>query len=310
MSSHFYEIVSIVPVSGIVLASFFLNFRSKTNSGIESHHCTILRIWSSILLGLLVLSYSSQETLNLVVGVPALILVLSGYFVSHSIAQQIFHVGSSCSWIGCFDMYARITPQNTLRHLMYWKWLVAIFMTTSIVLRGVLNNKWQFNHPSLKYVGIPLICLYYWGLEIPICDTMGEMTGVSCELSHRPPPRLASCGIDDHYRMYGLLAIVVIHVLYGHLMSAFFVDECRENRTPSELERGCGESLGEEQLSVHEGTEDEASRKDSLHIMPLPSTRSQARPTSLPDDLVEISEEEAIAIVQKGLLNFKTRRAN
>lgn len=307
--SHAYEIACIVPFSGVLFAWLLHNSSPKSHSSVPGERVFTARIWSTIILSLLLLSFYHGESMSPAVYVPPSVLVLSSFFISYPAAQKVFHIFASCSWIGCFDLYFRTIPQENLGHFLCWKWILATVMPTAAVLRGHLGNKWQYGNVPLMLIGIPLLYLYYWGLEMPICDLVGEESGLSCELSQGPPPRFASCGIDGHYRLYGLFSIAVVHFLFGQIMSLFFVEECREDRSPSELERGKNTSLEKEGVGPGEATLT-VTKTSAVKIPTIDISMAQPDGKTLPDDIIEISEEEAFDIVQKGLLNFKTKRAN
>lgn len=309
--SHMYEFVTIVPVSLYFLSHLWTlsNSSSKSNVDVSEETSFTMKIWSIFLFLSLVLSLIHGETISPIVFLTSFTLMLSGLVVSYTQGQKIFHVAASCSWIGCFDMYIRTIPQTNFGHFLCWKWLVVFVMATSAVMRGHLSNKWQFASLPHTSVGVPLILLYYWGFEMPVCDMLGDTALLSCDFSHGPPPRLASCGLDDHYRILGLVSIIVIHFFYGQVIAMCFVDDCREDRSASELERGGGEDVAKYGAYGAEPiVKSDLSDKDSLPN--FLDSASHMTKRSLPDDLVEISEEEAFDIVQKGLLNFKTKRAN
>jgi hypothetical protein len=307
---HFYEFVTIVPISLLFLANLWTlsNSSNKTNVAVSEEPSFVMKIWSVILFLPLVMSFIRGETISPVVFLTSLMLMLSALVVSHPMGQKMYHIGSSCSWIGCFDLYVRTVPQENFGHFLYWKWVVAFVMATSVVMRGHLSNRWQYCSLPFMAVGIPMISLYYWGFEMPMCDMMGDSM-LSCDFSHGPPPRLASCGLDDHYRILGLISIIVIHFLYGQMMAVCFVEDCREDRSASELEKGAQSCCVDDQCDENCPTP-KPDLSGSNKIPAILHTPLNMAKGSLPDDLVEISEEEAFDIVQKGLLNFKTKRAN
>jgi hypothetical protein len=252
----------------------------------SSHIFSITRCWSLFLFFLFFLLTCFESRMTPLISLIILLLIISGYFIEHHpTSQLVFHLIASCSWIGCFDLYFRTSfdQQTHFYHFFDMKWLVAVYLTTSIVIRAQLGNQWQLQSIPHMFVGIPLLCFYYWGLEMPICGMM-ETAFFSCELMNSPPISFIETEFEHSYRLFGVGAIVLLHLIYGQIMISFLPEPSRE-REARELE----EEEGQQQS--HHRQQQDLPRDDGL-LVQLPYGRkrrsisgveSQREPGHAPD---------------------------
>jgi hypothetical protein len=232
------DIDSIVLLFSLALSISHISMITKDIGCVErisQEMVTFCQAWTSILLLLIFAVIQSSQLVSPLINLISLAFACSGCFIENPIAQTIYHIASTCSWIGCFDMYLRSSGGN-LNSLLDWNWILVIYMTSSIVVRAYSLNSWQFSSIPHLYVGISLISLYYWGFERFLC---GDLSVDNCALMRSPPPRLAHCGIDDHYQVLFLFTIVFGHMIFGRALSFFLRKEVSLSfLTENSLERG------------------------------------------------------------------------
>jgi hypothetical protein len=223
----------------------------------SSHMISITRCWSLFLFFLFFLLTCCESRMTPLISLIILLLITSGYFIEyHPTAQLLFHLTSSCSWIGCFDLYFRTSfdQQTHFYHFFDMKWLVAVYLTTSIVIRAQLGQKWQLHSVPHMFLGIPLLCFYYWGLEMPICGLV-ETAFFSCELMNSPPHCFHETEFENQYRLFGVGVIVLLHVVYGQIMISFLPE-------PSQ---GRGRVEGEDEQQQEEERRQEQAQRQQQH---------------------------------------------
>eukprot|EP00602_Paraphysomonas_sp_CaronLab_P001645 CAMPEP_0185031848 /NCGR_PEP_ID=MMETSP1103-20130426/19517_1 /TAXON_ID=36769 /ORGANISM="Paraphysomonas bandaiensis, Strain Caron Lab Isolate" /LENGTH=159 /DNA_ID=CAMNT_0027567507 /DNA_START=595 /DNA_END=1070 /DNA_ORIENTATION=+ len=158
---------------------------------------------------------------------------------------------------------------------------------------------------------------------MPVCLIReNEIPGsaISCDLMLHPPSRITWSGANDYYRILGMILIVVIHVIFSYVMASFVATESESLPSPessevrqrnSSLEGGRGNRspspAPSHPSSTHNDCPTTAHSNDNISTSccskdSLQSALDSSKVTSLPDDLVEISEQEAFDIVQKGLM--------
>lgn len=182
------------------------------------------KIWSTILFSLFLLLLCFESHITPLISIIIILLILCGYFIQYQLTQVVYHVVSTCSWIGCFDLYLRSSNDSHFYTFFDMKWLIAVFLTTSIVMRAHMGQIWQLTSFPHMFIGVPILCLYYWGLEMPVCSLM-DSSIFSCDLMNSPPQVLLETGLYQYYRLLGVFAIVALHSIYGQIMLSFLPDE-------------------------------------------------------------------------------------
>jgi hypothetical protein len=202
-----------------------LSLQPAGSHNLSRNMISAIKLWSSVLFIFFFILTCCESRMTPLISFIIISLILSSSFIEYETAQLVFHVVASCSWIGCFDLYFRSSfDEDEFFHFFDMKWFVAVFLTTSIVMRAHLAQKWQLHSIPHMFVGIPVLCLYYWGLEMPIC-CLTETSFFSCELMRSPPAILRDTELSDYYRVFGVLSIILVHVIYGLVMRSFLPDE-------------------------------------------------------------------------------------
>lgn len=205
---------------------------TKNKKIVSKNMVSVIKFWSTILLILFFILTCCESRMTPLISFIILFLIVSGYSIENETAQLIFHIVSTCSWIGCFDLYFRSSLDTQFYNFFDMKWLVAVYLTTSIVMRAHLGQVWHLHSIPHMFVGIPILCLYYWGLEMPVCG-LTDTSFFSCELMRSPPSFFVNTQLNDYYRIFGVLSIVLVHIIYGQLMRSFLPDDIVSN--PSEI---------------------------------------------------------------------------
>lgn len=203
----------------------------NTNISLSRNMISAIKLWSYLLFIFFFILTCCESRMTPLISFMIITLIISSFFIEHEIAQLLFHIVSSCSWIGCFDLYFRTSFEGEEFFQFFdMQCVVAVFLTTSIAMRAHLAQKWQFYSVPHMFVGIPLLCLYYWGLEMPICS-LTQTSFFSCELMRSPPSLLRDTELSSYYRVFGVLSIILVHVVYGLIMRSFLPEEEEENAT-------------------------------------------------------------------------------
>lgn len=253
----------------------------------------VTALWSVILLILFIVAEIRNGPLSFPLRLLALSLSISGMFIDNMTSRNIFHIATTSSWFGCFDIFVRgiaTSADDTL--YVSWGCILALFMTTSIIFRGYIGQNWQLESAPLMLIGFPFIMLYFWGLEIPICTFCSSR--YFCEYSNVYNDLVEYFNLGDYHRFGGILLAIMCHYCFGKIMMFVINMDADAEDNNSDLP------------NVNASKTSDKNNPDKDLDIPLDLRHGNI---TLPDDVVEISEEEAMSIIQNGLLQFKSKRA-
>lgn len=237
------------------------------------------------------------------------LLFISGLLIDKPFCQSIFHVCSTCSWFAMWDAMLYVGPAlQPLEVMLSVKGMLFALMVSGSIIRQQHGHQWQYADPSYALVGFLFIISYFWAVELPLCSIQA-MSAVCSYLG-----RISNFYHHSSFyeRIFEVMMMAVVHILFNGFL--YF----NRRRSPDAItERDATMPIAQ---NSHFSTNnkdlpsaDDISRRfsgatdtedDNQCIMD-----ESGRQRKLPGDCVEISEAEAIEIIQKGLNSFKRKIA-
>jgi hypothetical protein len=328
-------IIEVLVVFSILIIVFFYQINhikkisyDRLTSDVPYEVVLVTRVWTVLLIISTLLAHNSDFTLSFPYIILVFALCLSGWFINNPVAQIIFHVASTTSWFGIYDLAVR-SINNYPIDFFGWPFLTALFMTTSIVFRSNLGQSWQFQDPSLMCMGVVIMLGYLWGIELPLC-TFLESQQSCCSFFQKQDPAdvevntgILTFGQLSYDRCILLGSAVASHISFGQIMYFLIASSIVEEQVDGNCDiSGVLSNMNSNQsISDSSGTRKKASsigsqvRTDSTQkidkndIFFQGSDTRQQPSRSLPTDLKEITEEEALRIIQEGFASIKSKRA-
>lgn len=278
---------------------------------LPSEVATITRLWSSCLF----VGVSSMMLLGVQLSIPLQAIIsgmcISGIFIGTSFFQTLFHVSCTCGWFALFDMLVYTEPDARLISLMLsLKGVICAFLISGTIIRLQLGNNWQFSDPYHLTVGFVVILCYFCLIELPACgvynmDLFCSYFGTaSNQYLHSSWP----------VRLGEIIKMLVAHLILNFALYYYQADLVMGNGGKDELESPpTNESTPISNQDLKKASEEDLTRRfsgatdtedDNQTI-----TDETGQQRKLPEDCVEITEAEAIEIIQNGLNSFKKKRA-
>lgn len=280
-------------------------FKRQSTQLISYPMLIIIRIWSLLLLCLCILCEFFGDRVSLPHSTLTIALGVSGLILADSnIAQVIFHVSTTCSWFGIFDMYVRDNPTGLETKVAFRPaWALAFLIGISPVLRVHMGNYWQIKDPAYMSVGLILLLSYFWGVEFPSCALL-ESSGI-CDVMGQTPKRFSSAYFKYDYRVIGMILGVIFHLLNALLLLSFLADEEQQQQNNN---NNSNSSNSDSPTTVLTEEVDTTSildpviynkNNESLFPHPHPDTKSN-NPTSILSPTHNVVNEKSVSSSPRG----------
>lgn len=309
------ELLSVGPVMLLIIAFLLSRFRlpktneswsvtvgGKSNLNPMPHEVVLItKCWSvGLLIGTL-----AMLVMRVTVSVPLQLLIssicMSGLLIEHPLSQSIFHLGSTCTWFVLFDAIMHASPQTSiLTWVLSAKGALFVYMVCGTVCRLQHGNHWQYSDPSHALLGFLLIVSYFWIVDLPVCAL--DPAGILCDFTRRSSNMYVHGSGSN--RAVEVVKMAIAHII---LNVTVYVNRIEFSSPKDEIEEGL---ISDESKStdVQDFTRRFSGATDTEDDNQTVSDEN-GQQRKLPADCVEISEAEAIEIIQNGLNNFKKKRA-
>lgn len=303
--SKIFESLFVVPTALFSTYSAVADIDVHTLKGdmsqVSSGVILLTRSWSIFLFLVfgLVITYAEESLISTPIFVFCLLTSFCGYFILEPYMISCFHVLSTLGWSGLIDLSLRTHSLYELTAYPY-QCLLACLLVVTTYLRGLLFNQDHLSKSSYQYIGIPIMMLMYWCLEIPSCEVLSVFykEAALCG-SARSFQRVADTGYDNIFFL--ILVILCIHIAFGKVTSfvctgcMFSIDpsdhsscvtttssaadrkQKRANHSANRLERGRADSREKERRRGSKGS----GREKTDSISSVSSTDSQSSTSSL-----------------------------
>jgi hypothetical protein len=281
----------------------------------------VTRVWSGILLFSTLALLLSGAQISVPMQLILCCIILSGFFIDKPLFQSIFHVSSMCSWFAVFDLLIFAKGDQRVLHLLLSpKGLFVGFLASVAIIRLQLGNKWQFRDPSHLLIGLVLLLGYFWGVDLPSCTLYN--VDVMCSF-------FGNTSNQYLHNNSSARAVEVIKMLFAHILfnTAFYMNANVVSAESDSSDAKGGEATAHP-ASASDKENSKGPKSDKISGEEVDSSRrfsgatdteqddnmtgmvdENGQPRKYPEDCVEISEAEAIEIIQNGLNSFKTKRA-
>jgi hypothetical protein len=276
----------------------------------------VTRVWSGALFVITMSVLLSGDQISIPMQFILCCVIIGGLFLEKPLFQSIFQISSMVSWFAIFDLFIFSKGDERIMSLLLSpKGVLIGFLASASILRFHLGNKWQFRDPSHLLIGLVLLLGYFWGVDLPACTLYN--VDVICSLFGNTSNQYL------HNSSSGR-AVEVIKMLFAHILfnAAFYMSAAaisaadKDNATsgiaaPPVLTSS--ESSTKSDIVAPAGEDGDTCRRfsgatDTEQDDNMTVVDENIQTTKYPDDL-EISEAEAIEIIQNGLNSFKKKRA-
>lgn len=296
----------------VVLACFVVIFNRKlvvkdlstlqanNNSKNDQFILITVKLWSVIFLMVMAASllwtkqYLSLRQLN-----TFLVISLSGLFVDQfSLGGYIFTSISSLSWYELLSMFLETPSGFSLDKFKEPKWLLGFYLITSVAIAGHLQEKskvlrietshFQFACVALVWSSAPLlhtICKYFLPELLPLISSWSDV-----------PTRLKDLECGAYHRVITLFSMGLMHFCTRQLILSVDESDLQPLSTLKKNDENCRDIPTEKFNNSAQHSAGEESGPDE-----------GADSQQLPEDAVEVSEEEALKLCQGGAANLTQR---
>ena len=193
--------------------------KQQTYAVISARMLFVVRVWSTILL----VMYFGGEIIGDRISLPHMSLAIalggSGLLADQCLSQTIFHVASTCSWFGIFDMYVRSPADMDIFSYFTPGWLIAYFIATAPILRVHMGCYWQIHNVAYMSVGLIFLLSYFWGIEFTSCTYLKSTE--LCDYMGKVPSKFSTAYYNYDYRIIGMMIAVTLHITTALLLYAF-----------------------------------------------------------------------------------------
>ena len=260
----------------------------------------ITRSWCAVLLlggfGLLLCGYKMSIPLIVI----SLCIVVSGLYITKPFFQTTFHIFTSLSWFAVFDLIIYAQPdERFLQVLMSPKGLYGGYLASIAVIRFQLGNKWQYKDLSHVTLGFILLLLYFWSLEVPACSVY--RLDILCRYIGKGSNNYMQGSFTERIKEF-------IKLLFAHsFLNLSYAMNVKDFNSSSLEDKADGQKKKIEIVVEEDLTRRFSGATDTEDDVQVISDENGKR--KFPDDCTEISEQEAIEIIQNGLNKFKDKKA-
>ena len=236
--SQFFLVGPIVLIflMATVFATRFSYQKQGVDQNISSYMLIVVRVWSCLLMLMCFVAEVFGDRISLPHMALTIIIAGSGLLINNEHAQLIFHICTTCSWFGIFDMFVRSNPGFSVSFFLKPGWTIAFFIATAPILRVHLGFKWQIQNVALMSIGLVILLAYFWIVELPSCAYL-ESSNI-CDVMGTAPSRFAEAYFDYDYRIIGMVLAVLIHGIHALLLLIISQDQFGDSDE-------CGEAVGD-----------------------------------------------------------------
>lgn len=206
-------------------------------SSVPKEATLALQFWSTVVfftLGYIV--FATEHIVSPMVILLAFLTSLCGLFIVTPYAISCFHVFTTLTWAGIFDLVIRTDSILDFPGQLF----LACLLLVSTLIRSYLGNHVHYSSMSYRFGGIPVLLVMYWGVEIPFCELFQHMFSVE----------LSVCQYSSQGKNSGVLAVLFLqwcHIIFSFVMSYMFSYYLNASNS---LE-GCAEDSECENVSRH-----------------------------------------------------------
>lgn len=203
--------------------------RHIRNDTLHPNEIMLVRLWSTVMFMLLAYTpYAPESVISPPIFILSLLTSISGFFIQRSsVLVSSFHIFSTLSWLGLFDLSIRSQSWFGWASYPHQCMLASMFLTACVLRAKLLsNNRIHLSHYSsatYQYVGIPILLLIYWSLEIPFCEVVHkhfQLQLAVCEFSQNSFFNNGlSSSENNNFRVFAAFVLQFCHVFFGFLCS-------------------------------------------------------------------------------------------
>jgi hypothetical protein len=291
----------------ILIPTFVINalFTARIFIALETplympdHLSYTLTMWCSAMLPFVIYSYFFHGTYFDISFLVMPLLIFSSIVIinnkNNKIAYFVFHISSSMSWYCVYNHFINAEPGTILFTILKPDILFATACFSSVMIRSNMMYRSHIIHPALSTLGLHLLLLYLWGIELNVKHFPEELpsalsffspvyklaiTALQQGAMNRRPVRLVNIEQELHIKDIPFTVIYSFMLVLSHttcmILTLLLYDTDHEHKDSSVSFTSNGK--------VNEINADQPMR---------------TRPEELPNDLIEITEEEAIRLTTR-----------
>lgn len=310
-SREWFEVSSYIVACCVVLSVFAFSVlkdlrRSMANvysAKNDEYVLLAVKIWSGVFIAvvaiLLLLSGKSIPLLQLNL---FLVISLSGILVDQwSIFPHLFILVSAVSWYDIYFAFMNSPSGVSVSRLLEPKWIIAFYAMTSCVISGHLRE--QTSLLSVRTSVVQFACVFLaFSLSLPIESLCTYLTSAEsgvesyCSRWNLLPIRMEEMELGPNHRIVCLLFMAFLHIGTRFLIlsadteppvDSKKTDDVSPEDTPSAPRKSSPYHRYAAMPSDIEGDRDDNSGAAASEVA-----------GELPSDCVEVSEEEAVRLVE------------
>lgn len=297
----------------IAMSHVFRDLRFVRSTSIveknEDYIIVAIKIWSTIFIVLVALlllisgTVLPMQQLNLF-----LIIAIAGISIDQlPIFGYLFCVTSALSWYDIYYAFMHSKSGITLSRLLEPKWVVALYCMTSCVLSGHLKERFKVIHIKSSVFQLACIILVWMVPSIVayLCTMLNINQFKLFDTWLKVPIRLEEMGLVENHRIVCLVFMILLH--FGTRLLIAFADSDNVNIN----DRKKTDAVSPEDTSSGNGNQATSSSPYHKYVLTGNDVEGAAKESvtveggELPSDCVEVSEEEAIKLVDGGKNNHK-----